>query len=79
MSTDESTSGMGSFCLVQYDEISTVDNHQMYEFADIDRDGMIDMLYLTNKYTMNVVVNYNMLQSPTMILEQAAGKSHFIT
>jgi len=41
----------------------------MYEFVDVDRDGMIDMLFLTNKHTMNIIINYNMLQSPTMILE----------
>jgi len=41
----------------------------MYEFADIDRDGMIDMLFFTDKNTMNIIINYNMLPNPTSILE----------
>ena len=51
----------------------------MFEFADIDRDGMIDMLFLTNKHTMNIIINYNMLPSPTKILEERDEKSHFIS
>ena len=51
----------------------------MYEFADIDRDGMIDMLYFADKNTMNIIINYNMLANPTSVLEQKATKSHFIT
>lgn len=30
---------------------------------------MIDMLFITDKKTMNFIVNYNMLPSPTVIAE----------
>lgn len=61
--------GLGSFCLAQYDEISTIQNNFIFDFADIDRDGMIDMLFLTDKQTMNFIVHYNMLMSPSEIFE----------
>lgn len=41
----------------------------MFEFADIDRDGMVDMLFITDRNTMNFIVNYNMLDSPAEIAE----------
>jgi hypothetical protein len=42
--------------------ISQIQNSQIFEFADIDRDGFIDMLFLTDKKTMNFIVAYNMLK-----------------
>ena len=56
------TDGLNSLCLVQIDDISQIQNNQIFEFADIDRDGMIDMLYLTDKKSMNFIVAYNMLE-----------------
>lgn len=41
-------SGINSFCLMQYEDISKIKNQQMFEFADIDRDGLIDMIFLTD-------------------------------
>jgi len=55
---------------VQYDDISNIQNNQIFDFADIDRDGMIDMLFLTDKKSMNFVVNYNMLKSPSQLSAQ---------
>ena len=56
--------GMNSFCLVQVDDISRVQNNQIFDFADIDQNGMVDMIFLTDKKTMNFIVNYNMLPPP---------------
>jgi hypothetical protein len=36
----------------------------MFDFSDIDRDGLIDMIYLTDESGINFIVNYNMLKSP---------------
>ena len=63
------TDGLKSFCLVQYDDISNIQNNQVFDFADIDRDGMVDMLFITDKKTMNFIVNYNMLDSPAELAE----------
>mmetsp|Transcript_29304 Transcript_29304/g.44140 ORF Transcript_29304/g.44140 Transcript_29304/m.44140 type:complete len:183 (+) Transcript_29304:556-1104(+) len=57
--------GLNSFCLAQVDDISQISNNQVFDFADIDRDGMIDMLFLTDRKTMNFIVNYNMLKGPS--------------
>jgi hypothetical protein len=50
---------------MQYEDISKIKNQQMFEFADIDRDGLIDMIFLTDQTGMNFIVNYNMLKSPS--------------
>lgn len=64
--------GTGSLCLAQSDDISANQNAQLFEFADVDRDGLIDMLFLTSKKTMNFIVNYNQLPAPaTYAIEQA--------
>ena len=66
--------GTGSLCLAQSDDISANQNAQLFEFADVDRDGLIDMLFLTSKRTMNFIVNYNLLPAPaTYAIEQALG------
>lgn len=59
--------GFNSFCLMQYDDISKIKNQHMFEFADIDRDGLIDMIFLTDQTGMNFIVNYNMLHSPNHV------------
>jgi len=46
------------------DDISNIPNYAVFEFADIDRDGMIDMLFITSR-TMNFIINYNMLKNPS--------------
>ena len=38
---------------------------------------MIDMLFITDKKTMNFIVNYNMLMSPSMLAEQKKEKGKF--
>lgn len=65
-----SSNFQNSFCLVQYDDISQIQNNNLFEFADIDRDGFIDMLFLTDKKTMNFIVAYNMLK-PTNLYADA--------
>lgn len=54
---------------MQYDDISNIPNNQIFEFADIDRDGMVDMLFMTDRRNMNFIVNYNMLDSPSELAE----------
>jgi hypothetical protein len=49
--------------LAQFDDISKIQNNQIFEFADIDRDGFVDMLFLTDRKTMNFIVSYNMLKA----------------
>ena len=49
----------------------------MFDFADIDRDGMVDMLFITDKKTMNFIVNYNMLESPSQVAEMKKDKSKY--
>jgi hypothetical protein len=61
--------GFSSFCLVAYDDISNINNQHLFEFADIDRDGLIDMIYLTDTQGMNFIVNYNMLKSSNHMKE----------
>lgn len=63
MSKTLSANYQNGFCLAQYDEISKIQNSNIFEFADIDRDGFVDMLFLTDKKTMNFIVAYNMLKS----------------
>ena len=70
------TNGLKSLCLVQYDDISSIQNNQIFDFADIDRDGMIDMLFITDKQAMNFMVNYNMLKSPTQLAEAKRGNKN---
>ena len=41
----------------------------IWNLSDIDRDGMVDMLFITDKKNMNFIVNYNMLESPTALNE----------
>lgn len=62
-----SNNGYNSFCLMQYDDISKINNQHMFEFSDIDRDGLVDMVFLTDQQGMNFVVNYNMLKSPNYV------------
>lgn len=66
---EQKIDGLNSFCLVQYDDISNIPNNQIFEFADIDRDGMVDMLFITDRRNMNFIVNYNMLDSPSVLAE----------
>jgi hypothetical protein len=58
-----SSNFQNGFCLAQFDDISKIQNSQIFEFADIDRDGFVDMLFLTDKKTMNFIVAYNMLKA----------------
>ena len=50
-------SGMNSFCLVAREEIPI---GSLFSFTDIDRDGMIDMIY-SNELSINI--HYNRLQN----------------
>lgn len=50
----------------------------MFEFADIDRDGLLDMVFLTDTGGMNFIVNYNMLKSPSQLrIEKNKQKKDF--
>jgi len=47
--------GLNSYCLVSREEIPT---KSVFKFTDIDRDGMIDMVFLNE---LNVNIHYNRL------------------
>ena len=58
-------SGLGSFCLISREEVPE-QIHNLFNFADIDRDGMIDMFYVnmqSDSAGINMVVHYNGLKN----------------
>lgn len=65
MSSESQLTGLGSFCLVQREEVPE-QIHNLFNFADIDRDGMVDMFYVNNQADsngINLVVHYNGLKN----------------
>ena len=57
--------GLGSFCLVTREEIPE-QIHNLFNFADIDRDGMIDMFYVNmqaDNTGINMLIHYNALKN----------------
>ena len=68
--TSETLSGMNSFCLVAREEIAA---GSMFQFADIDRDGMMDMIY-SNGLQLNV--HYNRLQNELKLYQQSSEGIH---
>lgn len=76
MAKTPSKNHQNGFCLAQFDDISKIQNNQIFEFADIDRDGFVDMLYLTDKKTMNFIVNYNMLKSNNNFASSGTSNAH---
>ena len=57
--------GLGSFCLVSREEVPE-QIHNLFNFADIDRDGMIDLFYVNMHADLNginMVVHYNGLKN----------------
>ena len=73
MAKTPSANNQNGFCLAQYDDISKIQNNQIFEFADIDRDGFVDMLFLTDKKTMNFIVGYNMLKGTNNFVSHFDG------
>lgn len=62
---NEQLTGLGSFCLVQREEVPE-QIRNLFNFADIDRDGMIDMFYVNmqaDSTGINLVVHYNALKN----------------
>ena len=51
----ETFTSLNSFCLVAREEIAA---GSIFQFADIDRDGMIDMIYSSG---LNLNIHYNRL------------------
>jgi len=58
-STKPPVKGLNTFCLISRDEVPQGSGN-LFQFADIDRDGMIDMLYV-NSNNLNLTVHYNKL------------------
>ena len=57
--------GLGSFCLVTREEIPN-GIRSMFNFADLDRDGMMDMFYVNQQADANgigLTVHYNALKN----------------
>lgn len=53
--------GLNSFCLVTREEIPS-GMHNLFTLVDVDRDGMVDMVYLReDKSTMQLYTHYNRL------------------
>lgn len=57
--TENTLRGLNTFCLVAREEIPASSNN-LFHFADIDRDAMIDMLFVT-KNDLNLNIYYNKL------------------
>jgi hypothetical protein len=51
--------GLNSFCLVSREEVPSLSNNLFY-FADLDRDAMVDMLFAT-KNDLSLHIYYNKL------------------
>lgn len=57
MTGDGILKGMNAYCLVTREEIPAQSNN-VFTFADVDRDGMFDMLILTkNDLTLHIYYN----------------------
>ncbi|CDW73884.1 UNKNOWN [Stylonychia lemnae] len=65
---DSSLRGMNTFCLVSREEIPSSTNN-LFHFADVDRDAMIDMLFVT-KNDLSLHVYHNKLQNLQNTLNQ---------
>lgn len=62
--------GLQSFCLVDRAEIPS-GIHSLFEFADIDRDGMVDMVYLKDdRQPMTLYTHYNRLKNQQFAADQ---------
>ena len=61
---------MNSFCLVAREEIPA---SSMFQFVDIDRDGMMDMIF-SNGLQLNV--HYNRLQNELKLYQQSSEGIH---
>jgi len=52
---------MNTFCLASREEIPSTTNN-LFHFADVDRDAMVDMLFVT-KNDLSLHVYHNKLQN----------------
>lgn len=60
---ENTLTGLQSFCLVTREEIPS-GMHNTFTFADVDRDGMVDMLYLKDdRSPMTLYTHYNRLKN----------------
>ena len=65
---EKTISGLNSFCLVTREEVPE-QIHNLINFADIDRDGMIDMFYVNLQADSNgigMTIHYNQLKNAEM-------------
>ena len=56
---------MGSFCLATREEVPNMIKN-MFNFADVDKDGMVDMFYVNRQADtsgINLTVHYNALKN----------------
>lgn len=66
---DQSTyKGLNSFCLVTREEVPSQTNN-LFSFADIDRDAMVDMLFVT-KNDLSLHIYFNKLINQQQIMQQ---------
>lgn len=59
---DTDLKGLNAYCLVSREEIPSSTNNLFY-FADMDRDAMIDLIFVT-KNDLSLHVYYNKLLNP---------------
>jgi hypothetical protein len=57
--SDTTLKGLNSFCLVAREELPSNTNN-LFHFTDIDRDSMVDMIFIT-KNDLSLHVYYNKL------------------
>ncbi len=61
LGTDGMLKGLNSFCLVTREEVPSQSSN-LFSFSDIDRDAMVDMLFVTRN-DLSLHVYYNKLQN----------------
>ena len=69
---DDKTSGLNSYCLVAREEIP---ENALFQFKDVDRDGMIDMVY-TNPKDLSLNIHFNHLQNELRAQESTSQGIH---
>ncbi|TNV73941.1 hypothetical protein FGO68_gene2124 [Halteria grandinella] len=65
--------GLNSLCLVTRQEVPVQANN-IFSFADIDRDAMVDMMFV-NKKDLKLHVYYNKLQNQQVLMQQKGSTS----
>jgi len=63
--------GLNSFCLIAREEVPSSTNN-LFSFADVDRDAMVDMLFITRN-DLSLHVYYNKLLNQQQLIKAGAA------